>query len=357
MTTNELPREVRQLLVEAEPVPMVDQTALIADFRNEAAARTSLGLQILSICGAYLASAFLLGFVFTLGVYDSPLGFTVTGLLLLVGGYLLERLRGGVAGAAFNVSLTVNGFALLFFGLSEYIDSVSEAACLVGSTAAVLLALHTNRVIVFLATVTVAASVHTLAYEALGHYGVHLTVGLFTGLLLAWSAGEARLIAGSRWANRRYDAIRTGLIFGLLVGAYYLSDYRWWVDERPTHNWLASLALIPAVGWVAHTELRRFGADPARRRAYLLGVGALLLPTFFAPALSAPLFVLLVSWRNGHRTGTVVGVIALAYALGRYYYDLNLTLLHKSYVLVATGLLFLGAYALLRSKLSADEAG
>jgi|GEM_PF-2926156 len=52
-----------------------------------------------------------------------------------------------------------------------------------------------------------------------------------------------------------------------------------------------------------------------------------------------------------HRTGTALAVVALLYFITRHYYDLNLTLLTKSLVMMISGVLFLTAYLILRKKL------
>jgi uncharacterized membrane protein len=81
-----------------------------------------------------------------------------------------------------------------------------------------------------------------------------------------------------------------------------------------------------------------------------------LLPTILAPSVPGALLVVLSSFYIGHRTGFWVGLLALAYFLVLYYYDLNMTLLAKSGVLVLTGSLFLAGLYLLNRYLRSHEA-
>ncbi|MEM9526442.1 MAG: DUF4401 domain-containing protein, partial [Bacteroidota bacterium] len=74
-----------------------------------------------------------------------------------------------------------------------------------------------------------------------------------------------------------------------------------------------------------------------------------------APAAAPTLLILLLSFGTGYRLGTAIGALALVYFLGQYYYDLNLTLLTKAYVLLVSGALLLAAYKWLQPKLSTDE--
>jgi len=63
---------------------------------------------------------------------------------------------------------------------------------------------------------------------------------------------------------------------------------------------------------------------------------------------------LVVSFYSGHRAGIAIGAMALVYFVILFYYDLHLTLLTKSVILMVNGALFLGGYFLIHKKLKAD---
>ena len=64
------------------------------------------------------------------------------------------------------------------------------------------------------------------------------------------------------------------------------------------------------------------------------------------------LYFAVIAIAAGFFLATVLAIIALIYFVSRYYYDLNLTLLTKSIVMMVSGVLFLIAFALLRKKLN-----
>lgn len=331
----------------------INQEALLAEFRHDQENEGTLGMKILSILGAFLATFFFLGFIFVANIYDSSTGLMITGLLLLgVGYFLTVGKQRGLLADAFSVSLSVCGYVMLLIGLAEPLNSeraLAVAGLLIGG---LLVAIHENRLITFLATVSVAGwGLFLLAWDG-SNAAVHIYV-MFTALLLTvWFELEATLLKASDIVCRRYDGIRAGLVFALLIGAYYLSDFRWWMEAYQYPNWYASVVLIPLTGFVAWRALTRFVAVPGQRVIYLAGVLTLLLPTIFAPAICAALLALLLAWKAGYKTGTAIATVALIYFVSRYYYDLNLTLFTKSVVLVVSGLLFLLAYRLLHHKIS-----
>lgn len=77
-----------------------------------------------------------------------------------------------------------------------------------------------------------------------------------------------------------------------------------------------------------------------------------------APGVSLALLWLIVGFAMGHRTLMGFGVLALLAYLARFYYQLDTTLLHKSFVLAATGAwLLLVAWALKRANSMSAQSG
>ncbi|MFK8162644.1 MAG: DUF4401 domain-containing protein [Lewinella sp.] len=331
----------------------VDEAAILAEFRHDLEHEGSLGMKVLSILGAFLGTIFFLGFILVTDVYNSSAGLALTGLVLLVGSYVLSRPKNAsLIADAFSVSLATCGYILLLIGLEDSLNSERVLALIGACIAGIILAVNDNRIVTFLATTTAAGCLLFLASDAWESDGAHLFVGLTALLITVWFLLEGTLLKASDLIARRYDGIRIGLIFALLMGAYHLSDFRWWMELPREANWYVSVVLIPLTGLVVWQVLNQFVKVPATKVVYLFGALTLLLPTVFAPAICAALLILILSWRSGYRTGAVIAVIALIYFVSRYYYDLNLTLLAKSIILSVSGILFLVAYRVLYQKIS-----
>lgn len=328
---------------------------MLKDFHEDQEHEGTLAMKVLSIVGAFLATGFFVGFLFMLGI-DSQVFIGLLGGLMLVGGYVFCRRDFlGVMGEAFGVALVVCGFPLLLVGVAEAINDESGMAFFAFFLAGAVLLLMENSIVTFLATVAMGGCLLFLMHDGFDRFGGHLYVGFVAIFLTGWVHFEAWVLKSSDLVCRRYDGIRIGLIVALLIGAGYLSDFRFWNELPRLPNWYASVVLVPLTLWLVYQLLEQFAVADTKRWLYLTGLSVLLLPTIFAPALSATLLCLLLAWRAGYKTGTGLAVIALIYFISRYYYDLNLSLLTKSIILTASGSLFLIARALLRNKISPDE--
>lgn len=74
----------------------------------------------------------------------------------------------------------------------------------------------------------------------------------------------------------------------------------------------------------------------------LLGVAVLVaLTTLWAPGIGAAYLVILIGYAHGNRVLLGLGVFGLLSYLSHYYYALELSLLHKSVVLVTTGIMLI----------------
>ena len=104
--------------------------------------------------------------------------------------------------------------------------------------------------------------------------------------------------------------------------------------------WLAPLAyalcLAGAAGWLAREQAPQ--AWPRWVVAALL-IGA---SGWLAPGLLAAVLVLVLGAATGHRILTGLAVLAAAWYLGAYYYQMQLSLLEKSWVLIGSGVVLVG---------------
>jgi hypothetical protein len=159
-----------------------------------------------------------------------------------------------------------------------------------------------------------------------------LAAGLGWAVALAWQH-EARLA--------RYEALARPVLLGLSLG---LLAVVWMILLTPDSlDWLASIGLATALAWQAWGLLA--GARPALRGAAVAAVAALLCVAWGAPGLLAAPLVVAAGFSRGSRPVVAVGALFLASYLIFYYYNLELTLLVKSLVLLASGLALLGARA------------
>ena len=69
-----------------------------------------------------------------------------------------------------------------------------------------------------------------------------------------------------------------------------------------------------------------------------------------APGVSAAILVLTLGFANGNRVLMGLGLMAFGVYLSHFYYQLSVTLLMKSFVLMVTGAALLGVYWMLKNE-------
>ena len=79
------------------------------------------------------------------------------------------------------------------------------------------------------------------------------------------------------------------------------------------------------------------------------------LPTVFAPYLSGSLLLILICFHYGYRAECAAALLLFIYAVSKYYYDLNLSLLTKSMTLFFIGIACITAWYFFTQKRTRHE--
>lgn len=284
----------------------VDETGLAAQLEEDLHEESAPAVRALSGLGGFLSSLVFLLFLWLTDVLSQPVPALSLGTALLLTTIWLGRRRRQTFLATTTVCGYLLGAGLMMIGLPPDIpDNLLVLPVL--ALAALTLALTRQYYLVFLATASLPACMLYLHLVDRQPIWVWVAVVATAAALSAVTFGEHRLIH-----DRRLPPLRTGLVFGLLMSLVW---FRW-------GHWL-----VP-------------------------GEGAL---SFASVPFAGSIFLLMLSYRNQHFFGVASGVAGLLYFTVQYYYDLRWTLLDKSLVLMAAGLLLLLAYFLLHRKFTSRE--
>jgi Domain of unknown function (DUF4401) len=189
-------------------------------------------------------------------------------------------------------------------------------------------------------------------------------------LLAALAVGLAIAAIDDATTAGRIDIVALALPIGV---ALYLRPPR--VDMRPTatalllampfhavvtdslyapslgfDNWPAraiALAVVLALTWL---RTRGPATPPDHLRRLLVAVAAAVVCLLLPPGGSAGLAILMLAFTLGHWPLAIVGALLEVYFVPRFYYYLELSLLTKSWILVAVGVALLASYATLRPR-------
>lgn len=260
------------------------------------------------------------------------------GTSLLLTARLLLAWRGeGDLVAQLVLALALTGDGWLLYGVLETGDLHSAQRWLMAALGALAIALIFNHWLLRLFHGFASALLLTLALACVGMQALAQPL-LLCALLLLWYACD--------WRARHYalwESLQLGIALALLaltlaspLGEGSLDPLGWFAPSRLPY-WLTPLLSLPPLALLA-------------RRAII--PWPLILPLMGAAALIAHLggaaLLLLLGFHGGHRGLWSLGLLLLVASLGLYYYDLNMTLMHKSLLLGASGLALLAARQLLR---------
>lgn len=313
--------------------------------------------------GAWVGTWFLLAFVAAL--LALVLGSEVDGAAVIVGVGLVAlavALRRNATSdflcqLALVVSLTGQG--MLVGGIGSASSSLVAASIAGLLVSVLLLAIFPDRVHRFLSTVAVTTALLGLIYEwhiphgaeAVALILIAVVLTLWRAAPIGWRSGHAELV----------HPIVSGAVvslFGLLLLAAILpvvelSPPRMMAQQVPTTAG-AVLGLLWLV-WEVFAERRADGGT-----SELLGVTVAIVLlaaiTWRTPAFATTLLVMVLAFDRRSRPIMALSVLCFVTFGALYYYNLELTLLQKSAILVGSGLLRLAGCGIMRWRVVREGA-
>ena len=311
-------------------------------------AHTPWYVRVMLGAAGVIAAAFLLAFVGTIFpiVIKNDAASVVAGLLLI--GVAYGLLTAGPRSdfvAMFALAVSLAGQALLAFGIFTMFKGRGTMPYAVLALVEAALALVIPNFIHRVVTAYAAALAFNYACYAAGIW--YLPAGVLGAALAASWLCETRLAKFHSVAEPIGYGLTLAFIqiegaplfrhaIGIHSGSRLMAQDSAWAGEA-----LVAAALVATV-WVL---IRRAGWQSASPRA-LLALGAALTlgaASFNAPGIAGGLMIVVLGFANGNRVLTGLGIAALLFYVSAYYYLLQETLLFKSGVLLATGVVLLAA--------------
>jgi len=305
-------------------------------------------VHIFSAFGAWVASLFLLFFITLMVVASREWGAIILGLLLTAGAIVVRRLGNNVFLAQLALSTGLAGQLLFIGGVGFLADSPKAATAAALGLELVLLFLYPDTIQRFLSSLS--AGLALLLLLRLTRSGVLVDVALLGLTVLA----HLLFLHQGELQARRQGEVVTPTAFGLFTALFFVLLLRTWFHGFYNGLFRESAAELPAgvltlglavvtlySAWrvLEETEVETGGAAGVTAFATL---ALLALLTFRTPGIIAAAGVLLLGF---HRRSEVLIGMAVSFILTfgiSYYYDLQLTLLAKSLVLLGSGLMLLG---------------
>jgi uncharacterized membrane protein len=329
-------------------------------------------------CGGWLAALFFFAcfgiFLFTfLLASEAPLTLSGLGVVLIGSSLFLHYAVRNVFFSQLALALHLAGELLWYLGWVDLIEPGLDEYLVIG-----LVLLITQVIIVPLYNNPAYRAVGAL----LGILGlflivIDLVIPGSLSLLIALVATTIFLIWGGllpdRVQVRYYDFLRsvgTALVtalLGLIVAQLAYGEFvRLAVLDDPFYRYaplytplVTSVFLLLLVLWAVIRELRVYGSTLTDRAGTiaLIAIIIITLPTLTTPGILAGILLLILAFRQRQRVLMVYAYIFMTVFIIYFYYVLNITLLVKSFILMLTGVLFLGARFVYRARVPlADDS-
>lgn len=298
---------IEKLQTEYNGTVVLEEKQLDEALAAEADKYQGLGIKALSVVGGFLSSAFFIGFVVMI-VSNWSAVLLVSGLLLIVGTLWIDRLSKSVVMDTIAISAYLSANLMVGMAVYQLTKSDNMISFVLLAISLIVPFLTSGYMLNFLSVLMIHGCLFALLNINDGKDMVHLFLLLPAAGFTLLSLYEPWLLTRGAAVNVRFNPWRTGMLFSLIASLCYSATVSF---GGLGQNWVQLLSL----------------------------------------PIWAALLVIFVGFYTGHRTALVAGILLLIYAVGQYYYNLNFTLLIKSYMMFGTGILFLAAWFIFKKKL------
>ena len=337
MTTQLTLREVlSQLTDEGLAKPLEQESTISAPAETQGSSLPWFVKLFIGIA-AWIAALLIVSFFYAINIIDddSALGF---GLLFCAVAIPVNRAgHRNTFWVQLSLAASLTGQALAIIGLTSIFDELLITTLVVVMLETALILLHRDSVLRFISALIVVGFFLALIFEQEMQFSIHaLILALAAGTLaIHLNQNRIKLLLLDETILPVGSALTFSLLGILIMPLWEEFDLRWEFTA------VALLAMLIYLLWRIGTDL---GYSLRNRVVIALLVGAtlLLIPALRMPGLLAALIVLALGfWRNNQ--GLVwLAAIFLVFYIWAFYYSLEWTLLVKSLVLLASGLVLLG---------------
>lgn len=316
------------------------------------AQKNNLTIQVVSIIGGILTAIFFLGFLALASIIRSEESSLIIGCLLIVATLTISRFVVKPFLDAMNITFYVAGCILFIFGISA---NVNILFCSLLVISILTFFLTKGFILPFLSVILFNISLFgEIAHLFSSWYPLQVAIVPLVAAFLFANVFETKLLARLQGNTSKYKPFHTGLFISCLIALSGAS-----IDFLTTgmNEWIISVFLWIGLLIMIQRIMRVMGGtNNLMKQIGIYGLSILIcLPTVFAPYLSGSLLLIMVCFHFGYKTECGASLLLFIYAISKYYYDLNVTLLVKSITLFFIGIAFIVAWYYFTQKRTKHE--
>jgi len=327
--------------------------------------------------GAWIATAFLVAFLVNVGLDPDENGALVVGLALVAGAVILRRRARAEFARQLALAASFAGQALVVLRIGEATDSALAAGLAALALSVALVPLVPDAAHRFLSAVVGSVALVVATVELRLAWGVDPSRARLDLAVRGSDLAVLALVAATAWVwrgdlrarGRAVAAMLEPVGYGIVVALLGLFLYdallgpslAFVAGPRGRSGWQLGAAttagVTVALCALAVAIVRERGGAAGREALVAALAGAALLGALTLPTPGLVAAVALLALGFDRRNPVLVGLAALFLVvfLAAYYHSLRLTLLEKSGLLVASGLLLLAASAYVARRFAPSE--
>lgn len=292
---------------------------------------------------------FFLNLTFELEGDSFGVGLALLGLIFFVSGFfMLLRATGGVFAAHFATAIAAAGQVMAAIGAGIVGDAPWPAALASVPFAVAVAWFLAARALQTISTALTASLVlialHELAFPFVPEAAA---LGIVAGAALRLRPPRRDL------APAASVLVLTGPVLSIM---FDLGGALGYADKVAYEGWIARAILVALIGYLLHSVWRQLADRTAQTELALFAAAALAVCLLLPLGGAAALVIMLLAFVLGSRVLAVIGTLLEIYFLWKFYYDLDMTLLQKSSLLAAVGVVILGLWVA-ATRLAAGKAG
>ncbi|MDX2027183.1 MAG: DUF4401 domain-containing protein [Alphaproteobacteria bacterium] len=341
-----------------------DQQAALEQFavEQQLARELPLYLRVMAGIGAFITALCLVGFLDAAHLISFDLKYTLIlwGTILMGGAILLARVSGDKDHMIRHSFLVQTSFCFMGAGKILFVMGMAqlfkpnEGWGIAAATFLVTLAtynVYRMSIDRFLSSLAVLVSVFCnlmdVGYGHVPHDEFVIREIAINAFFIAQLAVASVLMANGR-IKRDYIPLAYAFISSLAVMAVFFatqSKIGFWMQQHAfspvVMNVSLAVTLVLLIGWAAGEWSKLYKSEPL----ILACLGALVLAAISAPGILLAVGLMVLGYARHERLIVLLGVLLFPLFLSLYYYNLDLSLMTKSGVLVASGCVLLAGRA------------
>ncbi|MGB0386857.1 MAG: DUF4401 domain-containing protein [Ardenticatenaceae bacterium] len=334
-----------------------EMTATLDAYDNDVEKHAPWYIRALMGLSAWIAALLLLTFLMG-ALLDGGISALIVGLLFCgVAVPLRWRASRSASDSTFTeqlaLALSLAGQLLFLIGVADLTNSTQATVLAAIMLEIALIALYPDLLHRFLSTLVIIGALTVLLWDLEILEVVHgLIILLAAEMLWIWERQ-------AQWVTGKVEMYSRPIGYGLAVGLLGLLSISLLAVGEVRFWWISAFGLLLVLLIQEYWILIYYGVEvpSAFPVALFCGSTLLLVPAFQTPGILGGLIVLLLGFRHGNRLLMGLAILFLIFFIIGFYYNLEISLLNKSFILMGTGLLILMfRYVLLRG-LSLEEVG